>query len=79
MIDENLKEEFKKLKIKGIEENNNEENNNEENNNEENNNADFENYKKRLKIKNANKTLELLHIKMKHKKGDIFNIRKLVT
>ncbi|WP_110467247.1 MAG: hypothetical protein ACKA38_00550 [Candidatus Karelsulcia muelleri] len=64
MIDENLKEEFKKLKIKGIEENNN---------------ADFENYKKRLKIKNANKTLELLHIKMKHKKGDIFNIRKLVT
>ncbi|XMD32074.1 MAG: hypothetical protein ACCK40_00550 [Candidatus Karelsulcia muelleri] len=73
MIDENLKEEFKKLKIKV----------------EENNNADFENYKKRLKIKNANKTLELLHIKMKHKKGDnkkgdnkkgdIFNIRKLVT
>ncbi|XME00620.1 MAG: hypothetical protein ACFYJB_00560 [Candidatus Karelsulcia muelleri] len=38
----------------------------------------IENYKKRLKIKNkiknANKTLELLH-----KKGDIFNIRKLVT
>lgn len=63
MIDENLKEEFKKLKIKVIEENNN---------------ADFENYKKRLKIKNANKTLELLHIKMKHKKGDIFNIRFLI-
>ncbi|WP_162616610.1 hypothetical protein [Candidatus Karelsulcia muelleri] len=34
----------------------------------------IENSKKRLKIKNANKTLELLH-----KKGDIFNIRKLVT
>ncbi|WP_110486954.1 hypothetical protein [Candidatus Karelsulcia muelleri] len=64
LIDENLKEEFKKLKIQVIEENNN---------------AYFENYKKRLKIKNANKTLELLHIKMKHKKGDIFNIRKLVT
>ncbi|YCJ94331.1 MAG: hypothetical protein ACKA35_00560 [Candidatus Karelsulcia muelleri] len=63
MIDENLKEEFKKLKIKVIEENNN---------------ADFENYKKRLKIKNANKTLELLHIKMKPKKGDIFNIRFLI-
>ncbi|WP_110477162.1 hypothetical protein [Candidatus Karelsulcia muelleri] len=69
LIDENLKEEFKKLKIQVIEENNN---------------AYFENSKKRLKIKNANKTLELLHIKMKHikmkhKKGDIFNIRKLVT
>ncbi|XMD34509.1 MAG: hypothetical protein ACE19P_00555 [Candidatus Karelsulcia muelleri] len=64
LIDENLKEEFKKLKIQGIEENNN---------------ADFENSKKRLKIKNANKTLELLHIKMKPKKGEIFNIRKLVT
>ncbi|YCJ93819.1 MAG: hypothetical protein ACKA4C_00560 [Candidatus Karelsulcia muelleri] len=62
LIDENLKEEFKKLKIQVIEENNN---------------AYFENSKKRLKIKNANKTLELL--KMKPKKGDIFNIRKLVT
>ncbi|WP_110513013.1 hypothetical protein [Candidatus Karelsulcia muelleri] len=51
LIDENLKEEFKKLKIQVIEENNN---------------AYFENSKKRLKIKNANKTLELLHIKMKN-------------